>query len=262
MANFASSKNINIMDVSALGQDKEEDDFQLLSAIAENMDTAAFTRLYGKYAKWAFGLFYSRTGSKEAASELSQNLWMYVWDNAGKIIGNHDEKRHTIKGLLYAVIAKRILDFYRMVESCHNIVSLDDEEIWRMVVNIADNNPTVFSKLDVEAIHTITDEVLERFGELDKKVFVSMKNGYTAKEVADMYGFTEATVRKKVCVMTKEVRLKLCEAGYVSAWKSHATLTLLAKQDLPTFGYNMIDPLKSWCWGSILFYPFKISRFS
>ena len=45
-------------------------------------------------------------------------------------------------------------------------------------------------------------------------------------------------------------------------WKSHATLTLLAKQDLPTFVYNMIDPLKSWCWGSILFYPFKISRFS
>lgn len=45
-------------------------------------------------------------------------------------------------------------------------------------------------------------------------------------------------------------------------WKSHATLTLLAKQDLPTFGYNMIDPLKSWCWGAILFYPFKISRFS
>ena len=45
-------------------------------------------------------------------------------------------------------------------------------------------------------------------------------------------------------------------------WKSHATLTLLANQDLPTFGYNMIDPLKPWCWGSILFYPFKISRFS
>ena len=45
-------------------------------------------------------------------------------------------------------------------------------------------------------------------------------------------------------------------------WKSHATLTLLAKQDLPTFGYNMIAPLKSWCWGAILFYPFKISRFS
>ena len=49
---------------------------------------------------------------------------------------------------------------------------------------------------------------------------------------------------------------------FIYFWKSHATLTLLAKQDLPTFGYNMIAPLKSWCWGSILFYPFKISRFS
>ena len=54
----------------------------------------------------------------------------------------------------------------------------------------------------------------------------------------------------------------LAENESIDPWKSHATLTLLATQDLPTFGYNMIDPLKSWCWGSILFYPFKISRFS
>ncbi len=47
-----------------------------------------------------------------------------------------------------------------------------------------------------------------------------------------------------------------------SNWKSHSTLTLLATQDLPTFLYYMIDPLKSWCWGAILFYPFKNSRFS
>ena len=56
--------------------------------------------------------------------------------------------------------------------------------------------------------------------------------------------------------------MRILEAHLVGNWKSHATLPLLAKQDLPTFGYNMIDPLKSWCWGSILFYPFKISRFS
>lgn len=53
-----------------------------------------------------------------------------------------------------------------------------------------------------------------------------------------------------------------CNIHIGDNWKSHATLTLLATQDLPTFGYNMIDPLKSWCWGAILFYPFKNSRFS
>ena len=51
-------------------------------------------------------------------------------------------------------------------------------------------------------------------------------------------------------------------SGKEYRWKSHSTLTLLATQDLPTFLYYMIDPLKSWCWGAILFYPFKNSRFS
>ena len=77
---------------------------------------------------------------------------------------------------------------------------------------------------------------------------------------------TEVNQRQQFLYM-REVPLYLVHilvelGAFFSMWKSHATLTLLAKQDLPTFGYNMIDPLKSWCWGSILFYPFKISRFS
>ena len=60
----------------------------------------------------------------------------------------------------------------------------------------------------------------------------------------------------------QEARRKAVAQYQQMEWKSHTTLTLLAKQDLPPFGYNMTDPLKSWCWGSILFYPFKISRFS
>ena len=64
-------------------------------------------------------------------------------------------------------------------------------------------------------------------------------------------------------VLQEKIRkYHLADDFTIDSWKSHATLTLLATQDLPTFGYNMIDPLKSWCWGSILFYPFKISRFS
>ena len=68
------------------------------------------------------------------------------------------------------------------------------------------------------------------------------------------------TLKKKSGVVSKSVTL--LKSHNYGNWKSHATLTLLAKQDLAPFGYNMIDPLKSWCWGSILFYPFKISRFS
>ena len=61
---------------------------------------------------------------------------------------------------------------------------------------------------------------------------------------------------------TIRVKRVIKEINDLKIWKSHSTLTLLATQDLPTFLYYMIDPLKSWCWGAILFYPFKNSRFS
>ena len=61
---------------------------------------------------------------------------------------------------------------------------------------------------------------------------------------------------------TENTHLHIITSRVAPDWKSHSTLPLLATQDLPTFLYYMIDPLKSWCWGAILFYPFKNSRFS
>lgn len=79
-------------------------------------------------------------------------------------------------------------------------------------------------------------------------------NAYTINQQLDsLYKDLEAAHNndeRTVCLM------------FNADWKSHSTLTLLATQDLPTFLYYMIDPLKSWCWGAILFYPFKNSRFS
>ena len=51
---------------------------------------------------------------------------------------------------------------------------------------------------------------------------------------------------------------------YVEQWwvEKPCDFDPFGQTGLSPFGYNMIDPLKSWCWGSILFYPFKISRFS
>ena len=73
---------------------------------------------------------------------------------------------------------------------------------------------------------------------------------------------TPKEAQRALVIATRTNASTPAEFLIAGAWKSHATLTLLAKQDLAPFGYNMIDPLKSWCWGSILFYPFKISRFS
>ncbi len=91
------------------------------------------------------------------------------------------------------------------------------------------------------------------------KAYTQVTKG-NEKESKDraMTKLKEADDREQKRYRTKAILAALGDG----IWKSHATLTLLAKQGLAPFGYNMIAPLKSWCWGSILFYPFKISRFS
>ena len=112
-------------------------------------------------------------------------------------------------------------------------------------------------------IPTLLSKVL--LGGLSKEEEVRLR-AWRGKSVENEHLYHEVIKRGFVEKKCQEVSRVNIVDGYMNVirkrWKSHATLTLLATQDLPTFGYNMIDPLKSWCWGSILFYPFKISRFS
>ncbi len=80
--------------------------------------------------------------------------------------------------------------------------------------------------------------------------------GFIAMMVMALVGLITIYIKQRGGLHNKK------RARGIYIWKSHSTLTLLATQDLPTFLYYMIDPLKSWCWGAILFYPFKNSRFS
>ena len=100
-----------------------------------------------------------------------------------------------------------------------------------------------------------TDTAREHLNEAYTQI--AQNNEKESKERA-VTKLKEADDREQKRYRTKAILAALGDG----IWKSHATLTLLAKQGLAPFGYNMIAPLKSWCWGSILFYPFKISRFS
>ena len=95
-----------------------------------------------------------------------------------------------------------------------------------------------------ENFFELRDE-LDRLSDTEKEAFWIWVEGNNTQLTQDAYSL-----------------VKSFQSDYIGSWKSHSTLTLLATQDLPTFLYYMIDPLKSWCWGAILFYPFKNSRFS
>ena len=117
--------------------------------------------------------------------------------------------------------------------------------------NEEDINNNGYSDKEKAKIETLMN-LFDSYGwELDTTVSIEQRN----KELLEMdYEKTKSFLE----YMSNGIEFD----NFEPTWKSHSTLTLLATQDLPTFLYYMIDPLKSWCWGAILFYPFKNSRFS
>lgn len=101
-------------------------------------------------------------------------------------------------------------------------------------------------KLDYDTVFICGSNITARLG---KQVYIRKEYHDRIQKMLHVIGGNEVTIAAFL-------------DNVLTHWKIHSTLTLLATQDLPTFGYNMIAPLKSWCWGSILFYPFNISRFS
>ena len=139
-------------------------------------------------------------------------------------------------------------------------VKLKREAIERRIAELEGKMPDIqASKEGAEARATIRrlKARLKTYPQEPKKRIYKVK----ARFIFDGVFEIRAHTRKEAVQMAK-IGCGMNIGEIHTCWKSHATLTLLATQDLPTFGYNMIDPLKSWCWGSILFYPFKISRFS
>ena len=117
----------------------------------------------------------------------------------------------------------------------------------------------------LNAILRYTRDTFKRFDLDETEIFQiceSVRYFVTNRRVLSA---TEIHIKKHTSLTQISLKNFAWNIAFQYNWKSHSTLTLLATQDLPTFLYYMIDPLKSWCWGAILFYPFypfKNSRFS
>ena len=169
-----------------------------------------------------------------------------------------------------------IVEYWASLKICiRNGYTIANGSMWRDTIDLLrhfgkdTNSPKYVCPADLKAEHDKLVAKRNRQRERERTEQQRIKAIEDEKQYLKSKGIFFGLVFSDslICVKVIESVEEMIEEGRmmhhcVGDWKSHATLTLLATQDLPTFGYNMIDPLKSWCWGSILFYPFKISRFS
>ena len=180
----------------------------LLQAIATSADSEAFLILYDRYGQKLLRYFDNVTNDTDTALDLSQNFWLYIWQNASRIIY---ENMDSAESLFFNMATKRVVDYYRSPK-CSKESPLDD------FLNLPDNDSSSSSpESDYCAgeIRKITEKVLNKYPELDKQVFICQKElDYPAQRTASQFNISIESIYKKVSIIMKDLRFQLKLAGY------------------------------------------------
>lgn len=201
------------MDKSLLKQMKrQQTDTELLRAISASSDTDAFLVLYNRYGQRLLQYFYQALHDKEAIFDLSQNFWLFVWQNASQLIY---EGNDSVEKLFFNMAVKRVADYYRSF-TYKREVSLDnflDLDLSSRESSLSLPESNCYSK----EITEIIEKVLDKYPELDKQVFICQKElDYPAQQTADLFHISTESIYKRVSIIMKELRLQLRLAGYCS----------------------------------------------
>lgn len=180
----------------------------LLQAIATSADSEAFLILYDWYGQKLLRYFDNVTNDTDTALDLSQNFWLYIWQNASRLIY---ENMDSAESLFFNMATKRVVDYYRSPK-CSKESPLDD------FLNLPDNDSSSSSpESDYCAgeIRKITEKVLNKYPELDKQVFICQKElDYPAQRTASQFNISIESIYKKVSIIMKDLRFQLKLAGY------------------------------------------------
>lgn len=180
----------------------------LLQAIATSADSEAFLILYDRYGQKLLRYFDNVTNDTDTALDLSQNFWLYIWQNASRLIY---ENMDSAESLFFNMATKRVVDYYRSPK-CSKESPLDG------FLNLPDNDSSSSSpESDYCAgeIRKITEKVLNKYPELNKQVFICQKElDYPAQRTASQFNISIESIYKKVSIIMKDLRFQLKLAGY------------------------------------------------
>lgn len=188
----------------------EPDDRQLVEQIRQGDDRAFETLVRRKTTK-VYGLCYRVIGNSEDAKDISQLVFLKLWENLEKY-----DPQYAFDTWLYRMVTNVAIDFMRNKQSRDNAVNSN----LRLVKTSADPEQTVtVQRKEVESVFNAVSNVLSP---KQKTIFVmSEMEDLRSSEIAKILGCRESTVRNHLFNARKlmQVQLKRRFPEYARLWE-------------------------------------------
>jgi RNA polymerase sigma-70 factor (ECF subfamily) len=188
----------------------ELDDRQLVEQIRQG-DDGAFEMLVRRKTSKVYGLCYRVIGNGEDAKDISQLVFLKLWENLEKY-----DATYAFDTWLYRMVTNVAIDFMRSKQSRDNAVNSN----LRLVKTSVDPEQTVtVARKEVETVFNAVSNVLSP---KQKTIFVmSEMEDLRSSEIAKVLGCRESTVRNHLFNARKlmQTQLKKRFPEYARLWE-------------------------------------------
>ena len=188
----------------------EPDDRQLVEQIRQG-DDGAFETLVRRKTSKVYGLCYRVIGNGEDAKDISQLVFLKLWENLEKY-----DPTYAFDTWLYRMVTNVAIDFMRNKQSRDNAVNSN----LRLVKTSVDPEQTVsVQRKEVESVFNAVSNVLSP---KQKTIFVmSEMEDLRSSEIAKVLGCRESTVRNHLFNARKlmQAQLKRRFPEYARLWE-------------------------------------------
>lgn len=180
---------------------EKTEDLQLIQRIADR-DAGALEHLYDTYERPVYAFAYRLLNDSMAAEEAVQELFMRIWNNAGR----YDSSYGKLSTWMFALTRNISIDMLRRRSARAAAIPVEDEHLNAVLDETSDTELTVERTLEGERVLA----ALQELGDEQQQVIdLIYYKGLTQQEVSDRYSIPLGTVKSRVRLALKQLHKRL-----------------------------------------------------
>lgn len=180
---------------------EQAEDLQLIQRIADR-DAGALEHLYDTYERPVYAFAYRLLNDSMAAEEAVQELFMRIWNNAGRYDSSHGK----LSTWMFALTRNISIDMLRRRSTRAAAIPVEDEHLNSVLDETSDTELTVERTLEGERVLA----ALQELGDEQQQVIdLIYYKGLTQQEVSDRCAIPLGTVKSRVRLALKQLHKRL-----------------------------------------------------
>ena len=181
----------------------EQSDEVLITRIAQ-ADRRALEALYDRYGRRVFALAARMLNDREASEEVTQDVFLSVW----RRITSYKPGRGKFTTWLFSIAHNRTIDELRRRMRDHSRDNYDINDH----MNLAEDRPLPADQVVAQSEHEMIRRALQTLPpEQQQVVKMSYFGGFTQVEIAERTGQPLGTVKTRMRLALKKLRLALAD---------------------------------------------------